>query len=41
MKGNNDEMRYEIADLLYHVMVAMADRGLTWEEVLVEVDRRK
>jgi phosphoribosyl-ATP pyrophosphohydrolase/phosphoribosyl-AMP cyclohydrolase len=40
MKGDNAEMRYEIADLLYHVMVAMADRGLTWEDVLTEVQQR-
>jgi phosphoribosyl-ATP pyrophosphohydrolase/phosphoribosyl-AMP cyclohydrolase len=41
MKGNNNEMRYEIADLLYHLMVAMADRGITWKEVLSEVDKRR
>lgn len=41
MKGDNDEMRYEIADLLYHVMVAMANQGLTWEEILSEVAKRK
>lgn len=41
MKDNRDEMRYEIADLLYHVMVAMADRGLTWEDILLEVRNRK
>lgn len=41
MKGNNDELRYEIADLLYHLMVAMADRGLTWEGVLAEIHKRK
>lgn len=41
MKGNNEEMRYEIADLFYHVMVAMADRGIGWEDVLAEVSKRK
>lgn len=41
MKGNNGELRYEIADLLYHLMVAMADRGITWEDVLTEVHNRK
>jgi phosphoribosyl-ATP pyrophosphohydrolase/phosphoribosyl-AMP cyclohydrolase len=41
MKGNNGELRYEIADLLYHLMVAMADRGITWEAVLAEVQNRK
>jgi phosphoribosyl-AMP cyclohydrolase / phosphoribosyl-ATP pyrophosphohydrolase len=41
MKGSNEEMRYEIADLLYHLMVAMANQGLIWEEVLSEVEKRK
>jgi phosphoribosyl-ATP pyrophosphohydrolase/phosphoribosyl-AMP cyclohydrolase len=41
LKGNNGEMRYEIADLLYHVMVAMVNQGLTWEDVLAEVQKRK
>jgi phosphoribosyl-AMP cyclohydrolase / phosphoribosyl-ATP pyrophosphohydrolase len=41
MKGNNDEMRYEVADLFYHVMVAMANQGLTWEDILQEVKNRK
>jgi phosphoribosyl-AMP cyclohydrolase / phosphoribosyl-ATP pyrophosphohydrolase len=41
MKGNNDEMRYEAADLIYHLMVAMANQGLGWEDILVEVEKRK
>ncbi len=41
MKGSNDEMRYEIADLLYHTMVLMANQGLSWEDVLAEVAARK
>ena len=41
MKGNNEEMRYEIADLLYHTMVLMANQGLGWEDVLAEVANRK
>jgi phosphoribosyl-AMP cyclohydrolase / phosphoribosyl-ATP pyrophosphohydrolase len=41
MKGNNDEMRYEAADLLYHLMVAMANQGLTWQDILSEVEKRK
>ena len=40
MKGDNDELRYETADLLYHLMVAMANQGLTWEDVLAEVEAR-
>lgn len=41
MKGDNNEMRYEIADLFYHVMVAMANQGLSWEDILGEVAKRK
>ena len=41
MKGNNDEMCSETADMLYHLMVAMANQGLTWEDVLAEVSKRK
>lgn len=41
MKGNNDELRYEAADLIYHLMVAMANQGLGWEDILKEIERRK
>ena len=30
---DKDEMKYEISDFLYHVMVLMAERGVTWEEI--------
>jgi len=37
--GDKYELKNEVADLLYHVLVLCADRGLTWgeiEEVLAE-----
>ena len=37
--GDNDELKNEINDLLYHVMVLAANQGLDWaevEEVLAE-----
>lgn len=37
---NREEIRYEIADYLYHLMVLMAERGVTWEEITDELARR-
>lgn len=37
---DKDEMKYEISDFLYHVMVLMAVRGVTWEEITRELARR-
>lgn len=41
MKGSAEELRYEAADLIYHLMVAMAHQGLSWQDILSEIDRRK
>ena len=35
-----EEMKYEISDFLYHVMVLMVERGVTWEEITTELARR-
>jgi phosphoribosyl-ATP pyrophosphohydrolase/phosphoribosyl-AMP cyclohydrolase len=41
-KNNNpDEIRYEIADLIYHLIVLMVDRGLTWEDICQELQKRR
>lgn len=41
-KNNNpDEIRYEIADLIYHLIVLMVDRGLTWEDICQELKKRR
>ncbi|MCR5673305.1 MAG: bifunctional phosphoribosyl-AMP cyclohydrolase/phosphoribosyl-ATP diphosphatase HisIE [Lachnospiraceae bacterium] len=35
-----EECKYEIADLLYHIMVLMADKGLTWDDIMTELANR-
>ncbi len=36
-----EELRYEIADYLYHLMVLMAECGLDWSDVTTELAHRK
>ncbi len=36
-----EELRYEIADYLYHLMVLMAECGLNWNDVTTELSHRK
>ena len=36
----NDETVYEIADLIYHLMVMMAQQGIDIQEVLDELEQR-
>lgn len=35
-----EEIKYEISDFLYHVMVLMAVKGVTWEEIMQELSNR-
>lgn len=35
-----EEIKYEISDFLYHVMVLMAQKGVTWEDITKELARR-
>ena len=37
---NPEEIKYEISDFLYHVMVLMAERGVSWEDITTELSRR-
>jgi len=37
---DDEELKYEISDFLYHVMVLMARRGLTWKEITKELAER-
>ncbi|MCI8372031.1 MAG: bifunctional phosphoribosyl-AMP cyclohydrolase/phosphoribosyl-ATP diphosphatase HisIE [Lachnospiraceae bacterium] len=37
---NPEEIKYEISDFLYHVMVLMAERGVTWEDITRELAQR-
>ena len=35
-----EEIKYEIADFLYHLMVLMVEKGIRWEDVMDELARR-
>lgn len=35
-----EEIKYEISDFLYHVMVLMAEKGVSWEEITEELANR-
>ena len=37
---NQEEVKYEIADFLYHAMVLMVEKGLTWEDIVKELADR-
>ncbi|QDX91532.1 bifunctional phosphoribosyl-AMP cyclohydrolase/phosphoribosyl-ATP diphosphatase HisIE [Brevibacillus laterosporus] len=37
---NQDELRYETADLLYHLLVLLREQNLSFEQVLVELQHR-
>lgn len=37
---STEEVKYEISDFLYHVMVLMAERGVTWEDITNELADR-
>lgn len=38
---NKEEIQYEIADLLYHIMVLMVQQGLTWDDITTELEKRR
>lgn len=38
--GDNTELKCEISDLIYHLMVMMNERGLALDDVLGELDER-
>ena len=35
-----EEIKYEMADFLYHAMVLMAEKSITWDEIIEELDNR-
>ncbi len=35
-----EELKYEIADYLYHLMVLMAEKGVDWEDITTELSHR-
>lgn len=36
-----EEIKYEISDFLYHLMVLMVDRGVTWKDITSELAERR
>jgi phosphoribosyl-AMP cyclohydrolase / phosphoribosyl-ATP pyrophosphohydrolase len=41
VKGSRDELRYEAADLMYHIMVLLFNQGLTPMELWAELQKRR
>lgn len=37
---DKDEIKYETADLLYHLAVMLADNDMTWDDIFEEMDSR-
>ena len=37
---DSEEIKYEISDFLYHVMVLMVEKGVTWEDITQELAQR-
>ncbi|HKM33666.1 MAG TPA: bifunctional phosphoribosyl-AMP cyclohydrolase/phosphoribosyl-ATP diphosphatase HisIE [Lachnospiraceae bacterium] len=37
---NQNEVKYEIADFLYHLMVLMVEKNVSWEEITEELAKR-
>ena len=37
---NPEEIKYEVADFLYHAMVLMVERGVSWEDIIKELADR-
>ncbi len=36
-----ENIKYEISDFLYHCMVLMVEKGITWEEIANELAQRR
>ncbi len=41
VKGDRARLTAEAADVLYHLMVMLAARGVAWADVMAELDRRE
>ncbi len=41
VKGDRDRLTSEAADVIYHLLVMLAARDVTLEDVLAELDRRE
>ena len=38
---DKDEIKYEVADLIYHLTVMLVDNGMTWDDIYEERERRR
>ena len=38
---DSEELKYEISDFLYHMMVLMVERGVTWKDITDELAERR
>jgi phosphoribosyl-ATP pyrophosphohydrolase/phosphoribosyl-AMP cyclohydrolase len=39
--GDYDNVRYEVADLLYHLSVLLVQCDLTWDDIFTELEKRR
>ena len=39
--GSSDEIKYEAADLIYHLFVMLCDRGVYPSEIMAELEKRR
>lgn len=39
--GNKEDVVYDISNLIYHVAVLMAYEGITWDDVMSELQRKQ
>ena len=37
---DSEEIKYEVSDFLYHLMVMMVEKGVTWEDIIQELSQR-
>ena len=35
-----EEIKYEISDFLYHMMVLMVEKGVSWDDIVEELNQR-
>lgn len=41
-KNNSpDEIRSEVADLIYHLIVLLVNQGITWDDICQELQKRR
>ena len=38
---DKNEIKYETADLLYHLSVMLVDNDMTWEDIFEEMENRR